>query len=62
MSIRKLKKLMKNSNGFFTLRLKDDTLFCSNEWNMIKYYEKGISFDKSVYIPYKYIRKIYMSK
>lgn len=66
-SIRKTKKAMKKSNGFFTMFVSpalyggcvmDNTVFCSNESIPIRYRKQGVSFYDSEYIPYKLIRGI----
>lgn len=66
-SVRKTKKAMKKSNGFFTMfvstTLSDGyaesvLVFCSNESTPIQYWKQGVSFCDSEYIPYKLIRGI----
>ena len=66
-SIRKTKKAMKKSNGFFTMFVSpalygecvmDNTVFCSNESTAIQYRKQGVSFYDSEYIPYKLIRGV----
>lgn len=66
-SIRRIKKAMKKSNGFFTMFVsptlsdgyaEDTMVFCSNESTLIRYWKKGVSFDDSEYIPYKMIRSV----
>ena len=59
-SIRKTKKSMKKSNGFFTAVMYNNICFCASEWDTIKYRKHGISADDSVYVPYKRIRRIDM--
>ena len=66
-SIRKTKKAMKKSNGFFTMFVSptlsdgyamDNMVFCSNESTAIQYHKQGVSFYDSEYIPYKLIRGV----
>ena len=66
-SIRKTKKAMKKSNGFFTMFVsptlsdgytEDVLTLCSNGSTSIRYHKQGISFDDSECIPYKLIRGI----
>lgn len=64
MKIRKIKKAMKNSNGFFSIKIKnEDYIFCSQESYKYTYNKKGFcacEFNNPfVYIPYKLISKIY---
>lgn len=66
-SIRKIKKAMKKSNGFFTMVVSpalsdgyamDNMVFCSNESTAIQYRKQGVVFYNSEYIPYKMIRGV----
>lgn len=57
-SIRKAKKAMKNSNGFFTLVIKSSSMFCVNEWDTVKFQHKGISVNGFIYIPYVMINRV----
>lgn len=66
-SIRKIKKTMKKSNGFFTMFVfptlhngytMDNYVFCSNESTPIQYRKQGVVFYDSEYIPYKLIRGV----
>ena len=66
-SIRKTKKAMKKSNGFFTMFVSpalyggcvmDNTIFCSNESISIRYQKQGVLFYGNEYIPYKLIRGV----
>lgn len=66
-SVRKIKKAMKKSNGFFTMfasptlsngYTEDVLVFCSNESTPIRYRKQGVSFYDSEYIPYKLIRGV----
>lgn len=68
-SIRKTKKAMKKSNGFFTLEIGDkritndglnvniDMCFCATEWMDKTFHKKGVTIDHD-YIPYSIIKKI----
>ena len=57
-SIRKTKKAMKKSNGFFTAVMDNSMCFCASEWGTIKYRKHGVSVNDSVYVPYKLIKGI----
>lgn len=66
-NIRKTKKAMKKSNGFFTIfvsptlsdgYVENTLIFCSNESTPIQYRKQGVSFYDGEYIPYKLIREI----
>lgn len=66
-SIRKIKKAMKKSNGFFTMFVSptllgeyvmDNIVLCSNESTPIQYQKQGVTFYGTEYIPYKLIRGI----
>lgn len=57
-SIRRTKKAMKKSNGFFTIVVNNGMCFCVSEWYTCKYHKKGISVDNAEYLPYKIMRKI----
>ena len=66
-SVRKIKKTMKKSNGFFTMFVspaladgyaEDVLVFCSNESTPIQYQKQGVLFYGSEYIPYKLIRGV----
>ena len=57
-SIRKTKKAMKKSNGFFTAVMNNSICFCASEWDTIKYHKHGISVNDSAYVPYKRIKRI----
>ena len=57
-SIRRTKKVLKNSKGFCTIIGKDDMCACISEWDTIKYHKHGVSVSDSVYVPYKLIRGI----
>ena len=63
-SIRKTKKAMKKSNGFFTMFVSptlsdgyamDNMIFCSNESTPIQYKKRGVSFYCIQNNPYKLI-------
>lgn len=51
MKIRKIKKAMKKSNGFLSVRV-ERMIFPINEWDIVVFHNKGISVNESVYIPY----------
>ena len=57
-SIRKTKKVLKNSKGFCTIIGKDCMCACISEWDTMKYYKHGVSVSDSVYVPYKLIKGI----
>lgn len=57
-SIRKTKKAMKKSNGFFTARVDNGMYFCVSEWYTLRYHKKGISIGHAEYIPYNIIIRI----
>lgn len=59
-SIRKSKKLMKKSNGFFAIVV-GNMVFCSNEWYVIKYHKGGVSFGSTEYIPYNIMSRVLMN-
>lgn len=59
-SIRKTKKAMKKSNGFFSVRVDNGMIFCVSEWYILKYHKHGISIDNAKYLPYNIMRKIIM--
>lgn len=56
-SIRKTKKAMKKSNGFFTV-VDNGMCFCVSEWYTLKYHKKGISIGNAEYLPYNIMRKV----
>lgn len=51
MKIRKIKKAIKKSNGFLSVR-SERLIFPINEWDVVVFHNKGISMNESVYIPY----------
>ena len=57
-SIRKIKKVLKNSKGFCTVICKDSMCACISEWDTIKYHKHGVSVNDSTYVPYKLIKGI----
>ena len=57
-SVRRTKKAMKKSNGFFTIVADKGMHFCMSEWCTLKYHKKGISVDNAEYLPYSIMRKI----
>lgn len=61
-SIRKTKKTMKKSNGFFSVVADDNIVLCVSEWNILRCHKKGISVDYSEYLPYKMIKKIIIER
>lgn len=40
-SIRKTKKAMKKSNGFFSVVVDNGMVFCVSEWYILKYHKKA---------------------
>lgn len=58
MKIRKIKKAMKNSNGFFSVKAKGGRILCLSEWNDVKFHKKGFSVDSAEYVPYNWIKKV----
>ena len=58
-SIRKIKKAIKKSNGFFSVVVANPSMvFCASEWQTLKYHKKGISVDDSTYLPYGIMRNL----
>lgn len=57
-SIRKTKKAIKKSNGFFSVITNTGMIFCASEWHTLAYHKKGISIDNAEYLPYVLMRKI----
>lgn len=57
-SVRKTKKIMKKSNGFFTVIVDNGMGFCPIEWGALKYHKKGISVGNAEYLPYTIMRKV----
>ena len=57
-SIRKTKKAIKKSNGFFSVVVNTSMVFCVSEWQTLKYHKKGISVDDSEYLPYSIMKNI----
>ena len=57
-SIRKTKKAIKKSNGFFSVVVNTNMIFCVSEWQTLKYHKKGVSVDDSEYLPYSIMRNI----
>ena len=57
-SIRKTKKAMKKSNGFFTVVVDNGMVFCVSEWHTLKCHRKGISLGNAEYLPYNIMRKV----
>lgn len=57
-SIRKTKKAMKKSNGFFSVRMYNGMIFCVSEWHTLAYHKKGISIGNAEYLPYALMREI----
>lgn len=57
-SIRKTKKAMKKSSGFFTAKVNNGMYFCVSEWCTLRYHKKGISVDYAEYVPYSMIIRI----
>lgn len=57
-NIRKTKKTLKKSKGFFHIITDNGMGFCPMEWGALKYHKKGISVGNAEYLPYNIIRKI----
>lgn len=57
-SIRKTKKAMKKSNGFFSVVVNNGMILSVSEWYTLAYHKKGISIDNAEYLPYVLMRKI----
>lgn len=57
MKIRKAKKVMKNSNGFISIRVKR-MIFPINEWDILVFHSKGISVNGRTYIPYSKMDRV----
>ena len=57
MKIRKIKKAINKSNGFFTVVMNNGICFCVSEWYTRKLHKHKICIN-SVYIPYKEIKKL----
>ena len=62
MSIRKLKKALKNSNGFLTISVHNHGFYAADEGDKIVFHKKGISFSvgniEYAYIPYLEINRL----
>ena len=61
-SIRKTKKAIKKSNGFFSVVTNTGMIFCASEWQTLKYHKKGISVDNAEYLPYSIMRNIIIER
>lgn len=65
-SIRKtkktIKKNIKKTNGFFSIIIDNNMIFCMSEWHNLKYHKKGISVNNEDYLPYNIIHKIIQKK
>ena len=64
-SIRKTKKAMKKSNGFFTVVMNNSMCFCTTEWHTLytlKYHKHGIVIGNAGYLPYKLIRRLIIDR
>lgn len=61
-SIRKTKKAMKKSNGFFSVVVDNGMIFCVSEWSTLRYHKKGISVDYAKYLPYKIMKRIIIER
>lgn len=57
-SIRRIKKVLKNSKGFCTIVCENGMCVCISEWNTMKYHKHGVSIDDSQYVPYKFIKGV----
>ena len=59
MKIRKLKKAMKNSNGFLTLGIRNHGYYAINEGDRIVFHKKGITNNIfTTYIKYTEINRL----
>ena len=59
MSIRKLKKVMRNSNGFLTLGIHNHGFYAINEGDRIVFHKKGITNNIFItYIKYTEINRL----
>lgn len=61
-SIRKTKKAMKKSNGFFSVVVDNGMVFCVSEWYILRYHKKGISVNYAEYLPYKIMKRIIIER
>lgn len=61
-SIRKTKKAMKKSNGFFSVVVDNGMIFYVSEWHTLRYHKKGISVDYAEYLPYKIMKRIIIER
>lgn len=52
MSIRKLKKAMKNSSGFLTIGVHNHGFYAINEGNRIVFHKKGIDITNNIFTTY----------
>ena len=57
-SIKRIKKVLKNSKDFYTIVCKNGMCAPISEWDTIKYHKHGVSVSDSVYVPYKLIKGI----
>lgn len=57
MKIRKIKKAIKKSNGFLSVKV-EGMIFPINEWDVVVFHNKGISMNDSVYIPYRKMDRV----
>ena len=64
-SIRKTKKAMKKSNGFFTAVMDNGMCFCTVEWYTLytlKYHKHDIVIGNAEYLPYNLIRRLIIGR
>ena len=52
MSIRNLKKVMKNSNGFLTIGVYNHGFYAINEGDRIVFHKKGIDITNNIFTTY----------
>lgn len=52
MSIRKLKKAMKNSSGFLTIGVHNHGFYAINEGDRIVFHKKGIDITNNIFTTY----------
>lgn len=62
MKIRKIKKAIKKSSGFLSVKAKKGIILCLSEWNDVKFHKKGFSVDNAEYLPYNLIKGVIKEK
>ena len=61
-NIRKTKKALKNSKGFFIIKTKESPVIGNSRLDTIRFHSKGVSINYSTYIPYALITGIIREK